>query len=560
MEKHINNGRVRFLCAGALSLTQFLPGAIGQGLPSTYSGPRVAISVSPATVSLTASSPPQQFSAHVFGDSRPNIVWSISPQAGSISATGLYTPPTTIATQLTVIVTASTASPPKSIKSGTATITLRPATKSTFQLSEFFGVGWPEQPIEFRYDGGQPPATTRMLGPDGTEVPFQWVSSCSDSSATKGCIVVRSRLPANANYTWTLQSGAAPTVTPVHAVQLAQVGSNWEITNGLTGVRLIAADSNPSPWNLAPIQGIGLPDGTWTGAGAAPNFLYFEGGKGGNIGGAIKTKMALATGYTVAVTDSGPMKVVLKATYTFNRPQYSYGSVLIDSAGQGHYTVILTMYANSKSIVVDEDSDMQFSYYLPVYTQLMPDLSRYRGFDSLDINGANNPACGYEDVLTLSGATNVNPIVITGPVTFSNGQRVLWNGQRVLIAGVQGNAAANGTFFAKTNGYPADQFALYQDANLSIPIAGTGPYTSGGTIKPAYRGQYITAATGQPTGDAFLDLTYSADRPASYVCSSVLYRKLMVDYPPASHAAGWYSALYNSTAGANSPVVGFYAG
>ena len=53
----------------------------------------------------------------------------------------------------------------------------------SFQLTEMFGISWPDQPIEFRYDGGQPPANTRMIGPGGAEVPFQWVSSCSDASA-----------------------------------------------------------------------------------------------------------------------------------------------------------------------------------------------------------------------------------------------------------------------------------------------------------------------------------------------------------------------------------------
>ena len=97
----------------------------------------------------------------------------------------------------------------------------------TFPLAELFGTSWVDQPIEFRYDGGQPaPGTARMIGPAGTEVPFQWVSSCSDSTAVKGCIVVRSNLPAGANYKWTLQTGA-PQAVPVKPVQIAQVGSNW---------------------------------------------------------------------------------------------------------------------------------------------------------------------------------------------------------------------------------------------------------------------------------------------------------------------------------------------
>src|SRR5579872_6780532 len=70
---------------------------------------------------------------------------------------------------------------------------------ATFHLEEFFGVAWPDQPIEFRYDGGKPSLSdTRMLGPDGAEIPYQWISSCSDTTAAKGCILIRSRLPGHA--------------------------------------------------------------------------------------------------------------------------------------------------------------------------------------------------------------------------------------------------------------------------------------------------------------------------------------------------------------------------
>jgi hypothetical protein len=221
-----------------------------------------------------------------------------------------------------------------------------PQTLATFQMSELFGVAWPDQPIEFRYDGGRPPAsTTRMLGPSGSEVPFQWVSSCSDTTATKGCILVRSGLAANTVSTWTLQSGVAPSASVSNPVQLTQAGSNYEITNGLTGVRIVTAGANPAPFNLAPIQGIRLADGTWTGAGSSPNLLYSQSQQWiGNVGEPMQTPMFTATAYDVAIVDSGPMKVVIKANYAFNRPVYNYGGQPpIGPAGIGHYTLIVTV-------------------------------------------------------------------------------------------------------------------------------------------------------------------------------------------------------------------------
>ena len=429
-----------------------------------------------------------------------------------------------------------------------------PVTLATFPLPELFGVPWPDQPIEFRYDGGAPPpGTTRMLDLNGSEVPYQWVSSCSDATAVNGCILVRDRLPANSNSVWTLQSGVPPTATPVNAVRLAQAGSNWEITNGLTGVRIASSSANPAPWNLAPIQGIQLAGGVWTGRGGSPNLLYTERNAGASpacVGCALNTPAYSATSYAVSVIDSGPMKVVVKASYTFNRPNYSYGQTVINTAGAGHYTIIVTMYANSKSILIDEDSDMQFSWYVPLYAEVSPDQERHRGHDSLDTAGVSDPVCGYETPVNVTDASNGSPIVIAAPAAAK-----LSNGQPVLISGVQGNNAANGTWFAKTSGYAAGQFGLYLDANLTMPVTATGDYTAGGIVKPAYRGQAVN-----PISDAWMDLTYSSDRPASYGCSTKVYRKLVTNYPSADHSAGWYSMLYQSNGGSGDPVVGFYTG
>lgn len=528
-----------------------------QEIASVYNDPGTSISLNPASVTLQGGQT-QQYQATVTGLANTSVSWSISPQVGTISQAGLYTAPASINSSQTVTVTASSVL--DSSKSATAAIALQStvvqtgSTLASFSLNELFGVSWPDQPIEFRYDGGQPPANTRMIGPNGTEVPFQWVSSCSDTSATRGCIAVRSSLPANASYTWTLQSGVAPAATPVNPVQLTQVGSNYQITNGLAGIRVVTAAANPGPWNKAPLQGILMPNGAWTGAGASPNLLYAESkAVSGCIGcSMLATPMYTATGYTVSVVDSGPMKVVLKVSYTFNRPQYAAGSTVVNTAGPGHYTLIVTMYANSKSVLVDEDSDMMFSYYLPLYAQLQPNLARFRGHDSVDSTGNPNPVCGYESPLSVTAAANTAPIVITASGPASAG---LANGQRVTISGVLGNTAANGFYFVKTSGYATGQFGLYSDAALTHPVAGNGTWTGGGTMKPAYRGQNIT-----PAADAFLDLTYTGDRPASYRCDANSYRKMLTDYPAATHSAAWYAEMFNSAAGINGPVVGMYTG
>ena len=425
-----------------------------------------------------------------------------------------------------------------------------PRTLATFRMAELFGVSWPEQPIEFRYDGDRPPAeSTRMLGPDGREIPWQWVTSCPDSTAVKGCILVRGDLPANTAPVWMLQTGIAPQSSVRNPVRVSESGGYYEVTNGLTGIRILGAAANPAPSNRAPIQGILLPAGTWTGVGSTPNLLYAEGqGQIGDVGVQMRTPMYSVTGYTVTVVDPGPLKVVLKASYTFRRPRYHYGPVVLNESGSGHYTLTVTIYAGTRSVLIDEDADMQFSYYVPLYAQFQPDQARLRSHEAIAGDGLYNPICGYETLGPVRDASASSPIVMAA-------QSGLSNGQRVLVAGVQGNTAANGLWFAKTTGFSQGAFALYFDPEMTKPSVPSGTYTGNGIVKPAYRG-----VNNGVRPDAYQDLTFSADRFPSNKCDDRSYRKLLSDYAPAAHSAPYYLMLYRSTAGPSGPVVGMYTG
>jgi predicted outer membrane repeat protein len=71
----------------------------------------------------------------------------------------------------------------------------------------------------------------------------------------------------------------------------------------------------------------------------------------------------------------------------------------------------------------------------------------------------------------VTGASNATPIVVTSP---GHG---LTNGSRVVISGVVGNAAANGTFTVKN--VTANTFELFDASGLN-PVSGSGAYISGG--------------------------------------------------------------------------------
>lgn len=81
----------------------------------------ISISVSPSSATLAAGQS-RQFSATVSGTTNTNVVWSISPQVGTISASGLYVAPASVTGSTSVVVTATTVATPA--KSATAQITL----------------------------------------------------------------------------------------------------------------------------------------------------------------------------------------------------------------------------------------------------------------------------------------------------------------------------------------------------------------------------------------------------------------------------------------------------
>ncbi|MCU1232245.1 MAG: Ig domain protein group 2 domain protein, partial [Candidatus Solibacter sp.] len=83
----------------------------------------VTVTVSPATASL-APGGTQQFNATVNNAAGTSVIWSLSPQLGSIDGTGFYTAPTNISVSTKVTVTATAAA--DSSKSVSATVTIAP--------------------------------------------------------------------------------------------------------------------------------------------------------------------------------------------------------------------------------------------------------------------------------------------------------------------------------------------------------------------------------------------------------------------------------------------------
>jgi hypothetical protein len=87
--------------------------------------PTVAVSVGPASVTLTANGQ-QQFTAAVRGTNNTAVTWSMNPSVGTLTTSGLYTAPAAISSAQTITITATSVADPT--KSANATVTLSTAT------------------------------------------------------------------------------------------------------------------------------------------------------------------------------------------------------------------------------------------------------------------------------------------------------------------------------------------------------------------------------------------------------------------------------------------------
>jgi len=229
------------------------------------------------------------------------------------------------------------------------------ASNRTFSIKEVFGVSHPEQIIDFDLPEAIDPTSTSLIDARGVEVPYQLVDGGRR-------LAVQTDLPAGAERMWSIVRGRRPGMTPSRPVYLRRAGRFYEVTNGIVGARIIAGaeDWEGTP---APVQGLRMRDGTWTGQG--PNVLQVR---------ATRTRSI-----AVRVLEEGPLKVVMEVFYSFDRPEYVYGQQKVASAGRGFYVSTITVEAGHPSILFEESTDMDLSYSIDVYDALHPTHARYRG-------------------------------------------------------------------------------------------------------------------------------------------------------------------------------------
>lgn len=123
---------------------------------------------------------------------------------------------------------------------------------------------------------------------------------------------------------------------------------------------------------------------------------------------------------------------------------------------------------------------------------------------------------GYPTVaaaLTVTAATNVNPIVVT--TSASHG---LATGDTVTITGVVGNTAANGTFVVTS----------VSATTFSIPATGNGAWISGGSVAPG--------ATSLPVATAGAAMATAVSTQMASAATNFRFARAIVEAPPATDA------------------------
>ncbi|MCY2996266.1 MAG: glycosyl hydrolase family 28-related protein [Planctomycetota bacterium] len=261
----------------------------------------------------------------------------------------------------------------------------------TLTYTEPFGLAHKKEVLEFRLSKPVEAAKSRLLDAQDEDVPFQ-------VSGDGKRLFLRTDLAAREKAIWRLVEGKAPAADRSLVAVTEDEAHGWyEITNGLTGVRIPNGKTFTDEWallddkdkeqaakngwelgqvkknrgitssNLAPVQGLRLRDGGWTAHG--PNLLTAE---------------PFCSGMKVAILERGPLETAVRVHYDF-KAKAAVAPYAQDPSrnpgypgGDGHYTCIIRVAADQPTIEFEEDSDrVPVSWTLNIRPEVKFDTARH---------------------------------------------------------------------------------------------------------------------------------------------------------------------------------------
>ncbi len=225
------------------------------GTATVTLNPTVSVTVSPPSAVLNAGQT-QQFSATVSGTSNSSVTWSLSPSVGTISASGLYTAPSFIASPQTITVTATSVADPT--KSGTATVTLNPTVSVSVNPPSVVLTAGQTQQFSATVSGTSNTAVTWSLSPNVGTISTSGLYTAPSAIASQQIVTVTATSVADS----TKSAAASVTLVPV---SVTVSPSNVTMEAGQTQLFsvVVTGTSNTSvTWSISPnvgtISSIGL--------------------------------------------------------------------------------------------------------------------------------------------------------------------------------------------------------------------------------------------------------------------------------------------------------------
>jgi hypothetical protein len=218
--------------------------------------PAVSVSVTPDSVSLGASEK-QNFAATVENSSNAAVTWSLSPAVGSISASGHYTAPRTIATAQTVTVTATSVADPT--KSASASVSL-PAVSVSVKPAVSVSV----TPNSVSLGASQSQSFAATVANSSNHAVTWTVSPAVGSISTAGLYTAPGTIATAQTVTVTATSVATPTksasasisLTPAVSVSLTPGSVSLGASQSQSFAATVANNSNGAvTWSLSPAVG-----------------------------------------------------------------------------------------------------------------------------------------------------------------------------------------------------------------------------------------------------------------------------------------------------------------
>lgn len=339
---------------------------------------------------------------------------------------------------------------------------------------------------------------------------------------------------------WTLQNGAATTARSANEPSAVVNGNVWELSNGLTGVRLpTAAYEAASGWSLAPIQSLRFADGSWTpGAGA----MTFDVGKN-------HTTATAGTSYSITAVEKGLLEVSLQASLAVNRALNVYG---------GAIAATVTGTANTFQASGLPNGPYALSVMSPVSglstNQIVYAINVNHAAGSFQVSAAPGGAAialGSGTAQFLLVTQEPGPGYYNVKVTLDANTRAVMVLEDHNIHDYRYNLNLRPTLTADTARFRSNGAPPSNMANSYVQVAnGSGVAHSLAVPSPPGIGNV----------DYFVDLL-GADRTSSYNSSGSTLRSLGSQYEPNNQAeSGHYWMLYNSAGSTNSNVAGLFLG